>query len=367
MSATDKDGKNVPIVVENVGIRGQTSQSSFTGDANNAGLSNPQMINRAIMPIDCEQLKIECSVRFINNSHKPNQINNYKTGEIYQQIAKAYGDAGGYNYLAERFLSNMANGRAAYRNRSLSSSGSSTIEFDGKSVSFDIYSLPLDSVPTVSEMTSALTRGTEDDLNCLIKYIESGLCSDQPSSINLTMVFDVNPLTEVYPSQLYPGVKPSKKPKGPNETISKEEAKDLNRSDKLLAFVKVPFKGEIVNQATLSPQKVGNALRCYDDWHENSDFAGIPIPVNGYGGIQEIGLALRTTKTGDNSFSHLQGKPAGIIESLNNGEPCNDTHFFMANLIRGGVFGTKDPKDAADKNKKAKDNIDEDNNVIAAE
>jgi CRISPR-associated protein Csy3 len=90
-------------------------------------------------------------------------------------------------------------------------------------------------------------------------------------------------------------------------------------------------------------QKIGNAIRWIDEWH--GDDAHGAVPVDPYAALTLEATTLRG-KEGKNNFYAYLKKPEVIIEPLNSGaapdaKTFGPTHFFMAMLIRGGVFGSK--------------------------
>jgi len=82
-------------------------------------------------------------------------------------------------------------------------------------------------------------------------------------------------------------------------------------------------------------QKLGNALRTIDTWYPEHDEADIgPIAIEPYGAVTNLGKAYRTPKDKADFYSLFDRFARG--ETLNS---KNDTHYVMAVLVRGGVFG----------------------------
>ena len=93
-------------------------------------------------------------------------------------------------------------------------------------------------------------------------------------------------------------------------------------------------------------QKIGAALRHIDTWHGHKAYNA--IAVNPYGGVQETGAVLRAEKNrgGEDSaksFYKLRNKPDELLTGIASASSAEnlpgEAHFFVANLVRGGVFG----------------------------
>jgi CRISPR-associated protein Csy3 len=63
--------------------------------------------------------------------------------------------------------------------------------------------------------------------------------------------------------------------------------------------------------------------------------------VNPYGGVQETAAVLRNTK---NSFYDIRKKAEDVLATVRTAQSASEIpgpiHFIMANLVRGGVFGS---------------------------
>ncbi len=82
--------------------------------------------------------------------------------------------------------------------------------------------------------------------------------------------------------------------------------------------------------AALHSQKIGNALRTIDTWYPNAER---PIAVEAYGAVTNLGVAYRKpTEKCDFYTLFDQFGRGGLLNET-------DSHFVMAMLVRGGVFG----------------------------
>lgn len=322
--AHNADGtRRTPVAVTEKGVRGQSSEDA----AKNPGLSNPQTVECAMVPSGYAEVELSFSVRVLQSSRKPHACDSITVSETYAELATAYAGAGGYKFLAELYVWNIANGRFAWRNRFQSDSQRVQVCFDGRKLAFDPLMLSLKKPAGVEDLSDALILGDRSDLEALIEGIGAALAEG-------SFVFDVSWIAamregqEIFPSQEY------------LREENKAKLKDVSR---ILAKLPV-FVGDYrIQQASMHSQKIGAALRAIDIWHGDEDY-GV-VPVNPYAGDQETGKALRGAK---NSFYALRKMPealiAGARDATSPDDISDEVHFVMANLVRGGVFGAKNTK-----------------------
>ena len=105
----------VPVEVRRIGVRGQTSNASSKTDKENWGASNPQRVEVATMPPEKDTLFISFTLRVLANSRKPFATDSFEVANSYRQLAETFNATGGYAELARRYLTNIANGRFAWR------------------------------------------------------------------------------------------------------------------------------------------------------------------------------------------------------------------------------------------------------------
>jgi CRISPR-associated protein Csy3 len=317
--------QRIPVEVTETGQRGQSSHEALNRDkkgASKAGKSNPQVVEIARLPVNSDTLIIEVGLRVMPNATQPSATDTHEARASYQDLAKTYGEMGGFKILAERYLENIANGRFAWRNRTLSNKATVKVNFDGKVITFNPFSLDPDEIMGRDAMKAAVVQGSTSDVDALVDHIENGL-RNEPVDLTFEWAGKVLQNIEVYPSQEYK---------------FSDAAKDKSVPSRLLSSVRSRIGGERINQATMHSQKIGAALRSIDDWHGSVSYGA--IPVNPFGGVQEAGIALRHSQKGAPSFYDLIKKPELFMEDLENGTLNDNAHFLMANLIRGGVYGS---------------------------
>jgi CRISPR-associated protein Csy3 len=327
-TVTARPDQVTPIQVLEKGVRGQSSEDK----AKNPGLSNPQSVEYTVVPQDHNGVRLDFSVRFMPLSLSPHACNNPDVGEAYSRLARAYRAAGGFGTLAALFVWNIANARFAWRNRFQSDEMTVTIRTeDGVDVTFDPFRLRLDRVATVAELKEAIISGDTDGLGILLQGVEFGLSNPDQKAYGLRVSWSarMEPGQEVFPSQEY----------------MRDEKKDDQLSR---VYAKLPTfsGGRTLMQASMHSQKIGAALRHIDIWH-GSDEHPYPIAVNPYGGVQETSMVLRDPKS-RRSFYDIRSQARELITTLESAG-CSErisgnAHFVMANLVRGGVFGSSSKK-----------------------
>ena len=308
-----------PIEVLEKGVRGQTSHDNAK---DKAGLSNPQSVEYAIVPTGCDSVTLKFGLRVMPNAMKPHACNDIAVGDAYQRLAEGYRAAGGFDTLAELYIWNIANARFAWRNRFQSDAMIVAIDFEGFQISFDPSKLSLDRPDNRTDLVQAMTSGTADDLVALINGVRRGL-SENVFSANVSWIAKMDQGQELFPSQEY----------------VREEKADKNLSR---VYAKIPAisQGRYIQQASMHSQKIGAALRHIDIWHGDSIYDA--IAVNPYGGVQETSAVLRNPKSKQSFFDIRKSSDEMFEEILSvgrSGSISGRTHFFMANLVRGGVLG----------------------------
>jgi len=329
-SSTD-DKIRTPIEVLEKGVRGQSSEDK----AKNPGLSNPQSVEYAVIPQGHDGVELSYSIRFMPLSLRPHACGSTLVGDTHIRLAEGYKAAGGYHVLAELFAWNIANARFAWRNRFQSDAMSVTAACDGRAMTFDPFALSLEQPADRDAMQAAVTGGTPEDLDALVKGIAHGLSNRDREGFTVSVRWNaaMEPGQEIFPSQEY--------------------VRDAKKDDQLSRiYAKLPTRvsGRGIDQASMHSQKIGAALRHIDIWHGSTHHEGA-IAVNPYGGVQETSDVLRSAAKNDgtkNSFYDLRAKAGPLLDAVENAsgpsDLSGDVHFIMANLVRGGVFGASGKK-----------------------
>ena len=283
-----------------------------------------------MIPSGCDTFEITFSARIMQSAMKLHASDNPDVATNYADLARLYAESGGFAYLARRYVANLLNGRFAWRNRWQSDDAIVTVSFaGGKQVVADPFKFNLSEMPSLETMRGALVGGTPELLDELISGVTRGL-TEASFEFDVIWSSKMQPGAEVFPSQEYLRGEAAERLKGKGEDGGKS---------RVYATLPSRVGGRTVEQASMHSQKIGAAIRHIDDWHNNDDYG--PIAVNPYGGVQETADVLRKSKGGSalNLYA-IMGKPQLLRADVEKpaDQMSGDTHFFFANLIRGGVF-----------------------------
>lgn len=327
-----------PVPVEQKTVRGTISNYLKPGKDYNFENANLQTIDVALMPEGCDRLAMTYSVTVVSNSVEPYATHEHKVKMNFKDLSTAYNQKGGYGYLAKRYLWNVLNARPLWRNLVTMSDIKVELRIDGKLVAvvlpqsggsrLDLRSYPGD---------EAMERAVEPagSFISISREMAESLAGTGPALVLDVLVHGkIGSGMQVFPSQ---------------EFVRGDEAEKLKRANgnnnvgKVLASTSVSYGGQRVRQAVMHTQKIGNAIRWIDEWHGNDDYGA--VPVDPYASLTLETRCLRDNKANNNFYAYLK-KPSTVISPLNNGGNLDSpefgpTHFFMAMLVRGGVFGSK--------------------------
>jgi len=324
-----------PIEVREKGVRGQSSEYK----TDNPGKSNPQVVETAAVPPGCDGVRLEFTMWVLPHARKPWACGDANVGAAYESLVSKYAENGGFNVLSRLYLWNIANGRFAWRNRFQTDDMKVEVTFNDRTITFDPARLSLEQPASLEELRTAAPSNEPAPVEHLIEWIAGGLTEKSGTGKFLKIAWQARMAAgqEVFPSQEYL--------RGDQDQLKKQrnEGKIASR-----VYAKLPSvdRGREVNQASMHSQKIGAALRHIDVWHRHPGYSA--IAVNPYGGVQEAGVALRAEKTrkGEESapsFYKLREKPDDLLAAVEavakGGANSGDAHFFVANLVRGGVFG----------------------------
>lgn len=261
---------------------------------------NLQMVDSCALGAHQDTLKLEFSLKVLPGVQHPSACNNRNFQTSYQAMAEEYIKTEGFRELAKRYATNIANARFFWRNRV----GAEKIEVhvtdqDNKPWTFkDSLAISTQHFDVNDKDILSLADKIADALSGKLSYL----------ILNVTAYAKVGLAQEVYPSE--------------------ELVMDKGKSKKSKILYAVD---EI---AGMHSQKIGNALRTIDDWYpvNDKDFIG-PIAVEPYGAVTNLGKAYRTPKDKADFYSLFDVWARGKKLS------ATETHYVMATLVRGGVFG----------------------------
>lgn len=305
-----------PLKLQEKSVRG-TISNRLTGKKDKALLVDPLKLNAKVespnlqrldscaLGTEQDTLKLHFTLKVLSGVQQPSACNNKAFNDSYTQAANEYIANEGFTELAKRYAINIANGRFLWRNRVgaenievqvkvLNGESQQAWTFDAAKMrlrDFDSSSTDIEALAT--EIAKALS-GQEDFLLLEINtYAQIGKAQD------------------VYPSE--------------ELVLDKSNAKD--KKSKILYHIN--------GVAGMHSQKIGNALRTIDTWYPDFAEAGIgPIAIEPYGTVTNLGTAFRNPKNKADFYTLFDRFATG--DALEN---QNDTHYVMAVLVRGGVFG----------------------------
>lgn len=309
-SRTESEGWK-PIVIQSKDVRGTISNRlKNPAQSDPAKLDaeiqkpNLQRVDVAALPFDSDTLRVSFSVRVLGNLARPSACNDPDYQKALEDVINGYIKNEGFEELALRYASNIANGRFLWRNRV----GAEALEVRVKHIKnqsvqtewiFDCTNFDLRSFPDESA-----------SLKELAAVIREGLSGNEFSFLQVEGFARIGAGQEVFPSQ--------------------ELVLDNNRDN-----AKSKTLYEVNGVAAIHSQKVGNALRTIDTWYPEAHEYG-PIAVEPYGSVTNRGKAYRQPKDKLDFYSLLDG---WVLK--NKLPPVEQQHYVMATLIRGGVFGEK--------------------------
>ncbi|UAB71342.1 type I-F CRISPR-associated protein Csy3 [Vibrio sp. SCSIO 43132] len=257
--------------------------------------ANPQTVDNAALPFDADTLKVSFTLRVLGNLATPSTCNNPEYQAALADKVTEYVQEDGFQDLAVRYASNIANGRFLWRNQVGAEQVEIRVTCGENSWIFD-----------AQEYSLKHFDHQTDELLALASKINLGLLGEQTTPIKIEAFVQLGEAQTVFPSQ---------------ELV-------MNSGDK-----KSKYLYQLNDQAAMHSQKIGNALRTIDTWYPQSEECG-PIAIEPYGSVTNRGIAYRKPKEKTDFYTLLDGW------MLKDQTPdINEQHYIMAMLIRGGVFG----------------------------
>lgn len=306
------------VQVREKSVRGTISNRLKTKDSDpaklDAAIQNPnlQTVDVATLPSNADTLKVCFTLRVLGGAGIPSACNSSEYRAKLMTAVRGYADKVGFDVLAQRYATNLANGRFLWRNRI----GAEEIEVvvsqwqQGQSADrwfFNAFKVGLNDFETIDD-------SQREDIQALGSLISTGLAGEKYLLLQVTAFVRIGDGQEVFPSQ---------------ELILDKESKERAAKSKTLYTV-----GGI---AGIHSQKIGNAIRTIDTWYPNYNAEGLgPIAVEPYGSVTTLGHACRQPKDKMDFYSLLDN---WLIKDK---DPKEQQHYVMATLIRGGVFGEKE-------------------------
>lgn len=323
---SDDDAFEEMIEVFEKGIRGQTANdvSLQSMKKHNPGKPSPHIIHSCVMPGNADLMEVRFYGRILGNSRRAHSSDNPNVVKANAFVVDRYAELGGFHVMAELYVWNLANARFAWRNRYSADSAKVILTFNGKRIVFNPFEIDIMTYPGLEAVEKGIIEGEKEDLEELVELFSKGF-SGEKFSFTCSFIGAYMPYSELHPSEPY----------------ARYDAKKHADVTRIYAHFPAYQNGRLIKHASIHSQKIGSALRAIDIWHENEEYGA--VPVNPFAGVQETGEVLRLPKSGK-SFYDIRANVARLIENLdaakNRDEISPDAHFFVANLVRGGVFSS---------------------------
>lgn len=308
----DDDTAWAPISVREKSVRGTISNrlkaKALDPVKLDAQVQNPnlQTIDVATLSHDTDTLRTRFTLRVLGHVGHPSACNNAAYQQRLQEVVKGYVATHGFDALAQRYATNLANARFLWRNRMAAEQIEVQVRVMEQGQTAE------DGLFTFNALDYSLREfGEDSQITQLAGLIASALAGERHLLLEVTAFARMGNGQEVFPSQ---------------ELILDSSSK---KSRTLYHVNEV---------AGIHSQKIGNALRTIDTWYPTSDDVQDygPIAAEPYGSITTQGIALRQPKK----------KPKldfyNLFDNWLLKDDVPDTeqqHYVMAVLIRGGVFG----------------------------
>ena len=298
-----------PVNVTEKSVRGTISHRMKASDASDAAKldakiesPNLQKVDVAHLPHNTDTLMARFTLRILGGAGQPSACNNADYRQKLSTLVAAYAQSPGYEILARRYATNLANARWLWRNLA----SAETVEVQIRHVKAGQTQAAW-TFPCAELLDRRQFDSDHVDINAMASVVAAALAGKGYALLEVTAYARMGKGQQVFPSQ--------------------ELILDKGKTAKSKTLYTVQ------NAAAMHSQKIGNALRTIDTWHPHAAEVG-PISVEPYGSVTVAGTAYRQPKDKVDFYTVLdQWIKKDIVPSAGN------RHFVMATLIRGGVFG----------------------------
>jgi CRISPR-associated protein Csy3 len=286
--------------------------------------ANPQSVEAAYLPANCDTLVLKGQVAFIPNTSKPTICNSLAFATAIAAFHDEFGKTDGWLALAERYVMNLVNARFAWRNKMAASKITTfLLDSNGHSCEFDSTAITGNGL-SATATPEALT---------FIKAAAAALSAKSGSPayvISITCKLQLGEGVVVYPSQEF--------------SSSKDKDDRGQEVGKILAKRKL---SDGLFQGILHEQKIGNAIRQIDTWYDSILGPLQPLAAEPYAPLTTMGTFFRQglkTKDGNKveHFYDILGDITELTKQVSSSATASyRALYFSAVLVRGGVFGAK--------------------------
>ena len=329
-----------PALVDEISVRGQIG--NYIADANskefNLEQANLQTIDRAKLPVGADGLVIKFTVQFLPQALEPHACDDPQVAQNLTGLARRYAEVGGFHFLARRYLWNLLNGRWLWRNFLITEDKRIHLVTAGQGRRREVALTATPEHLDRQRYPGDAALGEIPGFEAMAEAIGGALAGErQPLTLEVIGEGSLPELSEIFPSEEY---------------LAGEKANEIqrrrgnpNHPGKVLSSIEVTdAEGQRLRQPTFHPQKVGNAIRCIDEWHGDVARYGA-VAADPYAALTTRAVALRKPREGSfYDYLTVKSRREELIKALEAEDlaAMGPVHFVMANLIRGGVFGGKE-------------------------
>ena len=297
-----------PLAVTEKSVRGTISNSlkdTVLGDPMKLSAeiqkANLQTVDCCFLTTHEDTLVTNFTVKFLGGLDSPSACSNNDFLEKYKAVLESYKKEFSFEELAFRYAYNIACARFLWRNRL----GAENIEVvvrdckDNTSWTFNAKEFSI--------------RKFDGEKKEILKEFSDKIASAFMG--NDFALFEVECYSKI----------------GNGQEVFPSEEMVLDKSDKDKSKILYSANG----CAAFHSQKIGNAIRTIDTWYkdfETENSVG-PIAIDSYGPVTTLSKAFRAEKMTD--FYSIKDSYVWDDDI----EKPEDKHYFMAMIIRGGVFG----------------------------
>ena len=264
--------------------------------------ANLQKVDTCSLAPNQDTLKVSFTLKVLGDISTPSTCNDAVFRKQFVECVENYIENYGFKELGHRYAHNLASARFLWRNRA----GAETIEVrircecDGEVKSFKFNAKEL-SIREFNENDSVRELG-----DVMAKTLSS---TGGYLLLKVDAFCKMGNGQDVYPS----------------EVMILDKGK-LDKSKTLYSEDGI---------ASMTTQKIGNAIRTIDTWYPGYDPYGVgPIPVEAYGAISDRGEVYRHPSEKKDFYTLFDAySRGGELESK------DDEHYVMSVIVRGGIFG----------------------------
>lgn len=332
------DGKGqTPLLVTLEGVRGtkatdirkkiekdsEKKGKSDTDAVSDGGLAelakaltpNPQVVESAFMPEEKPFLKVDTTVTYLPFALAPFMTNDGPIDQLFKDVAGGYANKGGFMELGQNYVIPLVTGRWMWRNNDAAFSKKISITVVSSRTPMTFVFTPSYNAFTVDALSTE-DKASAKALGELIGHALGGTAG--PLRLQVSAVYEMVGGMQAFPSQDI----------------------DLNKSDSDPSRVlyKIEHAGN-KNHAGIHEQKVGNALRCIDNWHGHAHFGVQAVEPTGVVATHQDSTRIDSKRDFYTLCkTYLPTWREEVKGHLKDITQIDDLHYVMAVLVRGGVF-----------------------------